>query len=176
MSKIQPRHATGDSEPGKYELVSRVSNTTVDPGDTVTINLYITGYGKIDSSKLFFAPPPDVLFEEDKSYVNAGLSPVLADGSVLLSPGENKKNLSGDETIIGFVWGQGRLKLTNSNFILALGGIGVEKWKENTPLFDLTITADSKNETYQTPTISSESELAKSDDKEGGSPITVVFN
>jgi len=37
----------------KYDLVPIIQNPIIDPGDTVKISLYITGWGDVDSQKFY---------------------------------------------------------------------------------------------------------------------------
>ena len=59
----QPRKALGGEAPGSYEVLVRVLRSTVDPGDKIDIQLFITGYGNIGGIKIFFYPPPDFITE-----------------------------------------------------------------------------------------------------------------
>ena len=61
MDNIGARRGENGTKTGKYELVPRIYDANIDPGDTVVIDLYITGYGRIDNSKLAFYPPIAIL-------------------------------------------------------------------------------------------------------------------
>ena len=58
-------------KPGAYSLVSRISRANVDPGDTLIVELYFTGYGVIEGGKLLVYPSPGI-FEASKSNITAG--------------------------------------------------------------------------------------------------------
>src|SRR3990172_5537313 len=42
--------------PGKYELAVKILNQIVQPGDTLNLEIYITGYGQITGAKFIFFP------------------------------------------------------------------------------------------------------------------------
>ncbi len=54
------------SKPGSYNLAILVSKPIVDPGDSLQIEVYISGYGVIISPKVAFYPSPNV-FDIGKS-------------------------------------------------------------------------------------------------------------
>jgi hypothetical protein len=51
-----PRIKPFYDKPGVYELVTRVNKLQVEGGDTVVINVFITGYGEISKYKLYYQP------------------------------------------------------------------------------------------------------------------------
>jgi hypothetical protein len=50
----------GDSA-GNYEVVSRFSSSTIIPGGNIDLDVFITGYGQIGNSKLFFEISASIL-------------------------------------------------------------------------------------------------------------------
>lgn len=57
---------------GAYRLVSRVSESVLNPGDTLVIDQYITGYGDNSGIKIVTFPSQE-LFEESESSFRSGL-------------------------------------------------------------------------------------------------------
>jgi len=102
---------------GNYGLVARTSSDIMDPGETLVIELYISGYGSIESSKLIFYPSPGVVDSDDKdSYVLFGI--------------HGKKGLG--------VWGAQRHQLhPDGNAIGFTGGAYKSEWKSPSIFFDI---------------------------------------
>ena len=65
-----PQGREFSDKPGAYSLVSRISRANVDPGDTLNVELYFTGYGFIEGEKLLVYPSPGIL-EASKSKITA---------------------------------------------------------------------------------------------------------
>lgn len=63
----RPRRARNADNPGEYRLAIRSRESEVDPGGELHIEIYITGYGDIQDSKLTFYPPPYFIDEERSS-------------------------------------------------------------------------------------------------------------
>ena len=57
------------SKPGAYDLVIRVSQPIVDPGDNLQVEVYISGYGVIHGARMVSYPSPSV-FSFSDSHVN----------------------------------------------------------------------------------------------------------
>jgi hypothetical protein len=53
-----PQNAENSNKPGSYRLVIRINNIEIAPDDTITVELYITGYGYIRGAKVAIYPPP----------------------------------------------------------------------------------------------------------------------
>jgi hypothetical protein len=53
-----PQNARNSGKPGSYELAIRADKAEVAPGDTVHLEVFITGYGKVSQAKVVFYPPP----------------------------------------------------------------------------------------------------------------------
>lgn len=116
LKKQGARSAPDGDKPGKYELVPRIYNSVVDPGTTVFMEIYITGYGRIDASKLAFYPPVAVL-NETTSKVSYGFK---------FDPEKD------DAT-----WGGLEASINSSGFVLPLGGMLSKKWDGATSFFDV---------------------------------------
>ena len=43
----KPRSGANGDSPGSYEVVTVADRTVIDPGSTLTLDVYITGYGNI---------------------------------------------------------------------------------------------------------------------------------
>lgn len=71
MGNRQPfQNSEFADKPGEYRLVVRPSKPEIAPGEDIDLEIYITGYGKIDSPKLSFYP--------SYSFVLGLVSPELA--------------------------------------------------------------------------------------------------
>jgi hypothetical protein len=167
MNTSNPRVGRDGDKPGKYELIDHIFESSVDPGDTVKIDLYITGYGNITSSKLYFSPPPVLIFEEGKdSIVTSGLkSNKIAKGDMVLAPNSHQPTPAlGDGVVIS--WGRESVPITRFGFTLGLGGVKLGDWSEGTAYFD----ADNGRISIgSTPSISTEAFM------EGWPPIRLVL-
>jgi hypothetical protein len=109
----KPMTGLNADSPGNFELISRTSNTVIDPGDEIEIDIFITGYGQIKGGKLAFFPSGKIL-DVTKSKVHSDL-------------GKN-----GDEII----WGVKENYLNSQNTVIGLGGMQYENWQESTMFFD----------------------------------------
>src|SRR3989304_6708795 len=57
VGKFVPRSAMFAEKPGNYELAVRALNPEVEPGGTINLEVYITGYGEIKGAKVYFLAP-----------------------------------------------------------------------------------------------------------------------
>ncbi|NVO85458.1 hypothetical protein [Hymenobacter terrestris] len=71
MKDTTARRGENGDKTGKYELIARIYDANIDPGDTVVVDIYITGYGKIANSKLALYPPVSIL-DDSGSAVSYG--------------------------------------------------------------------------------------------------------
>lgn len=57
------QHAPYSEKPGKYQQIINASKTLVAPGDTLEINYFISGYGKIDNrtAKVYYSFSADII-------------------------------------------------------------------------------------------------------------------
>jgi len=60
MTHTKPLARAFASRPGSYNLAILVSEPIVDPGDSLQIEVYISGYGVIKAPKVAFYPSPNV--------------------------------------------------------------------------------------------------------------------
>lgn len=122
-----PRAGKFAGTPGHYELLIRNLNPVIDPGEYLTIEGYITGYGLIHASKLAIITSSEI-FDKDLSKLSTGVKK------------ENKKIVfGGDETLFD----------SFGKVIDFSGGLQSEKWEKQTMFFDL-------SERGETPIISTE--------------------
>jgi hypothetical protein len=111
-----PRRGSFADRRGNYELAVLLHKPVLDPGDTVRIEVFFTGYGEIASPKLTFYPSDDV-FDYNTSIVHFGMQ---IDGNYLRFGGD-----------------QSHIDGSGSTFILT-GGPKPAHWKESTLFFDAT--------------------------------------
>jgi hypothetical protein len=103
---------------GCYRTASRMHEGTINPGETLRISQYITGYGKSEGLKIQ-AYISDQIFDKEKSYVTHSLTGSIA--------GEGKMDFS---------WGAEKSIISSHNFKLMLGGIKVDNAKHSY-MFDI---------------------------------------
>lgn len=72
MTSENTRRGENGNKTGKYELIARIYDANIDPGDLVVVDIYITGYGRIANSKLALYPPISILADSG-SAVSYGL-------------------------------------------------------------------------------------------------------
>jgi hypothetical protein len=113
LDNERPMNGINADSPGNFELISRTSNTVIDPGEEIEIDILITGYGQIKGGKLAFFPSGQIL-DVKKSKVRYDL-------------GKN-----GDKII----WGVKESYLSSQNAIIGFGGMQYENWQESTMFFD----------------------------------------
>jgi hypothetical protein len=58
------QNAKNWDKPGSYALIIRADKSDVAQGEIVVIQIFITGYGKIEGAKLVFYPPPFLINNE----------------------------------------------------------------------------------------------------------------
>lgn len=56
-----PQKTAFADSPGEYRLVCRTPKPEVNPGEDVTLEVFITGYGRIRGPKVVFYPPKDLV-------------------------------------------------------------------------------------------------------------------
>jgi len=117
-----PRSGPHSDAPGHFELVLRVLNPEIDPGETLEIEGYVTGYGQIQASKLFILPPPAFL---------------EADGSTFQhSLGFNREGKEGEPPIkFGAVTSQADTEAGVLTFL----GIQHKSWSESSYFVDIDV-------------------------------------
>lgn len=100
-------HSKGDAA-GSYRLASRVSETSINPGETLKIEQYITGYGPVNLFKIQ-GYISDEVFDPSSSYVFH--SPI--------------GTLNADKTT-DFKWGAQKSPITGQNFQMMMGALDVD--------------------------------------------------
>lgn len=63
------------SKPGSYDLLIRVSNPILNPGDKVQFEVYLSGYGIIQAAAVFIAPSWSIFSREDSRVAISDLPP-----------------------------------------------------------------------------------------------------
>jgi len=113
-----PRRGRYAEKPGNYELAIRVMNPTANPGDVISIELYITGYGLVSNPKLAFFSPTNFIHPTE-SVAISGMQEIIH---------ENKRAIvfGGSTDIIG----------ETGNIVLTFKGLGSTDWKECTYFVD----------------------------------------
>lgn len=100
--QAKPRSAPHAEKPGSYGLVVRLSTTVVDPGETVTLEVYVSGYGEIQGSKLVFYPSAAIV--DERSSYRFGLG--TPDGESVACFGVQHSPLSAIGNTIDFCGGR----------------------------------------------------------------------
>jgi hypothetical protein len=67
----KPREGWGAESPGSYAPALRLVRSRLDPGDDVEGDVFITGYGQIETAKLVFYPSSGI-FDQKSSSVRFG--------------------------------------------------------------------------------------------------------
>lgn len=87
------RSAANGEKPGSYELATRAGKTTINPGQSLQFEQYVTGYGEISSAKLQAYISTDAFDQEASYMLNSIRANEKDDGSAILSWGNNKNIL-----------------------------------------------------------------------------------
>lgn len=109
-----PQNGEFADKPGNYEVIYTLRNQIIDPGDVVDVEIYITGYGVIESAKLVYIPSVD-LFDPVESEIRTGLE--MKDSKITYG-------------------GQIR-KIDKIGMFLSFYGLKYPKWKKSSYFFDL---------------------------------------
>ncbi len=92
--------------PGSYEPAIRIRNPVINPGETLEVEVFITGYGRIGPSKLAFYPSPGIFNDRD-SFTCFGIK---RDGDLL-------------------TWGARQEPVGEAGCVIGLhGGVQVPEW------------------------------------------------
>jgi hypothetical protein len=111
-----PRQGAFAEAPGSYQPVIRIRVPILDPGDTVEGDLFITGYGMIQTAKLVFYPSTGV-FEAGPGEFRFGIQD--QDGLITFG-GDTHKGVGADGLTI-----------------FLTSGMEVAEWDRPTPFFDV---------------------------------------
>lgn len=115
---LPPRHGPEADKTGSYEQVFMLHNPVIQPGDTLRLQQFVTGYGDIRYAKLVFYPPPEI-FNSERSFVINGFRD---EGGKL-------------------AWGGKKQPVHSKGFTSFLAGVGSDKhhagWHVHTMFFDV---------------------------------------
>lgn len=100
--QAKPRNGPHAERTGSYGLAVRLSTTVVDPGETVTLEVYVSGYGEIQASKLVFYPSPAIV--DERSSFRYGLG--VKDGESVACFGFQQSPLNSNGNTIDFSGGR----------------------------------------------------------------------
>jgi len=115
-SSKHPQNSDNAFSPGNYQIAIKVINPVIDPGELLTMEVYITGYGTIKGCKLSSYPSSD-LFDSEHSEIIHGLK------------------ISGDNKIISF--GSDRNTNGANGFVISFSGYTNGLWENNSTFFDV---------------------------------------
>lgn len=68
----RPRNKDNFDKPGHYEMVAFLNKNEINPGDSVIVKIYFSGYGVIGASKVYISISKNI-FTKDSSYSLTGL-------------------------------------------------------------------------------------------------------
>jgi hypothetical protein len=125
-----PRRARNAERPGDYRLAIRSRDVEAEPGAEIHVELYMTGYGEIQGSKLAFYPPP-YFIDEDRSVVISDVEKVPAkqkDHYIVRFGGQTQRLSDVTSSEAGLVW--------------TWRGIKLDRWEDHTHYFDLSAFRD----------------------------------
>lgn len=111
------RSALNGEKPGSYQLATRSGKATINPGEILAFEQYVTGYGNIQSPKLQGYISTDA-FDLDESYILSSLVSVNTENGLILS------------------WGNQKDKLSETGFTFLMAGIAHAPGDETTMIFD----------------------------------------
>ena len=118
--KESPRMKKYADDRGCYSIIVRTSSDVINPGETLILEIFISGYGVINKPKLVFYPSPNVVDSDNDE------SRILFD-----LPKELPKDRS-------LYWGSHPEKLHSDGGFLDLSqGIKTGKWSSPTIFFDM---------------------------------------
>lgn len=87
------RNAPNGDKPGSYQIATRAGKTTINPGDTLEFEQYITGYGQIRTAKIQAYISTDSI-DLKASYILNSLAVEEIDNRIEISWGSQKDMLS----------------------------------------------------------------------------------
>lgn len=116
------RKAPNAEKPGSYQIATRTGKTTINAGDTLSFEQYLTGYGNIKTAKLQAYISTDA-FDLEESYILSSLMQTNIDGGFKLT------------------WGNNKDKLSETGFTCLMAGIQANGDDESTMVFDASNTS-----------------------------------
>ncbi|WP_223503779.1 hypothetical protein [Pseudomonas sp. BF-R-24] len=105
-------HPNSD-KPGAYKLASKLKESILNPGETLNLEQYVTGYGSNSGFKIVCYISNNV-FDEENSYLHTELS--------------QQKN--------ALKWGEKKIKVDNGGFSLTPSSMQNENWEKPEFIFD----------------------------------------
>lgn len=112
----KPLNFPNAENPGAYRLLSRIAENTYNPGDTIKLEQFITGYGANSGFKII-CYMSDNLFDETQSKLFSGLRPPTADTPMLR-------------------WGAEEIPISNGGYSFTLSSMQNELWDRPAQTFD----------------------------------------
>lgn len=101
----KPQHGWGAEAPGSYAPVMRILRTRLDRGEDIEGEIFITGYGRIETAKLVFYPSLG-LIEEKESTVRFGYE-IVGDNVCFGGQEENLEEAGATMSLVGGLMRQG---------------------------------------------------------------------
>lgn len=117
------RKAPNGDKPGSYQIATRSGKTTINAGDTLQFEQFVTGYGNIKTAKIQAYISTDA-FDLEKSYILSSLVKTDTETGFTLS------------------WGNQKDELTETGFTCLLAGISTPEDDESTMIFDASPTSN----------------------------------
>lgn len=114
-----PRNQPFAEKPGDYKIASRVYSYVINPGDTLKIDQFITGYGEIYQAKIIGYFSPDT-FDTENTRIVSGLIARFEENGMHIKWGKSEDKIRQDDSIV-----------------MNISGWQAEGWKETTSAFDL---------------------------------------
>jgi hypothetical protein len=118
-----PRVRPNANYPGYYEVASKFSQLLIDPSDTIDLQVYFTGYGMIENSKLMVFTSGNI-FDAEHSYM---ASSIKVDSIRLLNGADS----------FHIAWGNTTGPIFDEpTSVYYLGGVKFNEWTQETIFFD----------------------------------------
>ena len=111
------RKAENADKPGSYQIATRAAKTTINAGDLLEFEQYITGYGNIRTAKIQ-TYISTAAFDLERSHIFSSLKPTETESGFKLSWGNQKDNLH------------------EVGFTCLMAGISASDCNESTMIFD----------------------------------------
>ncbi len=112
------RNALNGDHPGSYQIATRAGKSTLNPGETLHFEQYITGYGNILTAKIQAYISTDA-FVMDDSFIRSSITKKEVDGGTELG------------------WGNTVMNPTDTGFTCVLAGMQLHESHESTMIFDV---------------------------------------